>query len=136
MKKEQLIILKRELDLLKKHFKDCNLSDYNKKKLLSELESARVMKDDQLPEDAVCIDSEVEVREINSGQKFKFQIVLPSEANMKTNKVSVFAPISIALLGYRTGSQVQWEMPNGLKTFEILKVNHQRIKEEQVKISA
>lgn len=126
MKKEQLIITQKELDLLKKHLKDSNLSDYNKKQLLGELESAKIVKEEDLPEDVICIDSEVQFQETKSGQKFNFHIVLPAEANMKKNKISVFAPIGIALLGYRIGSMVQWEMPDGLKTFEILKVTHHK----------
>jgi len=126
MKTEQLMIIQKELDLLKKHLKASDLSEYNKQKLLAELESAQVMKEDELPADAICIDSVVEIQEVVSGQKFTFHLVLPSEANMKKNKISVFAPIGIAILGYRIGSKVQWEMPNGLKTFEILKVTHKK----------
>lgn len=120
------MIVQKELDLLKKHLRQSNLSDYNKQKLLAELDSAKVVREEELPEDAVCIDSEVEIQEVTSGQKFNFQIVFPSEANMRKNKISVFAPIGIALLGYRIGSQVQWEMPNGMKTFTILKVTHKQ----------
>lgn len=125
MKTVQLMIVKKELDLLKKHLKDSNLSDYNKTQLLAELDSAMVVKESELPDDAVCIGSEVEIQEVVTGKKYTFQIVLPAEANMKVNKMSVFAPIGTALLGYRTGSEVQWEMPDGLKTFSILKVSHQ-----------
>jgi regulator of nucleoside diphosphate kinase len=127
MKTEQLMIVKRELDLLKKHLKDSNLSAYNKNQLLAELESAKIVKEDELPEDAVCIGSEVEIQEVVSERKYTFQIVLPSQANMKENKMSVFAPIGTALLGYRVGSQVQWEMPDGMKTFNILKVSHKKL---------
>lgn len=127
METEQLMIVKKELDLLKKHLKDSNLSAYNKNQLLAELESAKIVKEDELPEDAVCIGSEVEIQEVVSERKYTFQIVLPSEANMKAHKMSVFAPIGTALLGYRTGAQVQWEMPDGMKTFNILKVSHKRL---------
>lgn len=126
MKTEQLIIVQKEMELLKKHLKDSNLSDYNKKKLLEELNSAKVVNEDELPGDAVCINSTVEIKESITGQKFTFEIVLPAEANMKKHKISVFAPIGIALLGYRVGSKVQWEMPDGLKTFSILNVNHNK----------
>ena len=128
METEKLMLVRRELDLLKKHLKASDLSDYNKKRLLNELKTAVVMKDDDLPEDAVCIDSKVDIKEVNGGQRFTFQIVLPSEANMQQKRISVFAPIGIALLGYRVGSKVQWEMPNGIKTFEILKVKHKEAK--------
>lgn len=106
MKTEQLMIVKKELDLLKKHLKDSNLSEYNKNQLLAELGSAKVVKEDELPDDAVCIGSEVEIQEVLSERKYTFQIVFPSEANMKENKMSVFAPIGTALLGYRVGSKV------------------------------
>ncbi|KIO76754.1 transcription elongation factor GreA [Pedobacter lusitanus] len=127
MKTEQLMIVKKELDLLKKHLKDSNLSAYNKNQLLAELGSAKVVSEAELPEDAVCIGSEVEIQETVSEKKYTFQIVLPAQANMKEHKMSVFAPIGTALLGYRVGAQVQWEMPDGMKTFNILSVSHKRI---------
>lgn len=129
MKTEQLIIVKKELELLKKHLLHSNLSEFNRNKLLAELKSAKIMKDEELPDDVVCLDSRIDIQEMTSKQKFTFHLVLPSEANMKHQKISVFAPIGIALLGYRTGAIVQWEMPNGLKTFEILKVTQHVSKE-------
>ena len=130
MKTEKLIILQRELDLLHTHLMRSNLSDFNKQKLLDELKSAKVMKDDKLPDDVVCLDSKVEIQDTETKKTFTFQIVLPSEANMTKNKISVFAPIGVALLGYRTGAMVQWEMPTGLKTFEILKVEQKKVVKE------
>lgn len=124
MKTEKLILVQRELDLLRKHFKASNLSDYNNKRLLSELNSAIVVKDEDLPIDIVCIDSEVEIRETVGGQKYKFRIVLSPEANIQNKQISVFSPMAIAILGYRIGSKVQWEMPAGIKTIEILQVRH------------
>ena len=126
MKTQQLIILKRELDLLEGHLKKSNLSEFNKQKLLGELKSAKVVKDDELPEDVVCLDSTVKICEEGIAKKFTFQIVLPSEANLKKNKISVFAPIGIALLGYQVGAHVSWEMPNGVKVFQILEVTHKK----------
>jgi regulator of nucleoside diphosphate kinase len=123
MKTEQLTIVQRDLDILKKHLRDSNLTDFNKRKLLMELESAHVVREDKLPEDTICINSVVQVREVVNKQSFIFQIVLPPNADVRKNKISVFAPIAIALLGYRKGSRIQWEMPNGMQEFEILKVN-------------
>lgn len=122
MKTEQLIIIKKELELLKKHLLHSNMSDFNRNKLLAELKSANVVKEQDLPADVVCLDSTINIQEMTTKQNFTFHLVLPSEANVKQNKISVFAPIGIALLGYRTGSVVKWEMPNGIKTFEILSV--------------
>lgn len=122
MSNDKLIILQKELDLLKTHLLHSNLSDFNKSKLLEELKSAQIV--DQLPEDVVCLRSFVEIQDIVSGHRFTFQLVLPQEANVRNNKISVFAPIGVALLGYRTGSKVQWEMPSGIRSFQILSVQH------------
>jgi regulator of nucleoside diphosphate kinase len=124
MKNEELYIAETELEILKKHLKASALSEHNKNQLLKELSSAKIFKDSELPDDAIRIDSRVEIEEEKSGKKFNFQIVQPAHANMKENKLSVFAPIGIALLGYRTGAMVQWEMPDGMKTFKILNVSH------------
>jgi regulator of nucleoside diphosphate kinase len=86
----QLIIQKKDKEILQTHLSKSQMSDFNKKRLITELKNALIVKDDALP--------------------------------AKQNKISVFAPIGIALLGYKVGSKVQWEMPNGLKTFEILGV--------------
>ncbi|SDD75469.1 regulator of nucleoside diphosphate kinase [Mucilaginibacter pineti] len=123
MKTEQLTITQGELDLLKKHLKNSDLTDFNKRKLLTELESAQVVAEDELPEDAICLNAVVQVQEVVGKQSFIFQIVLPLAADIKKNKISIFAPIAIALLGYRKGARIQWEMPNGMQEFEILKVN-------------
>ena len=131
MENERLVILQRDLDLLRTHLMHSNLSDFNKSRLLKELKTARIVK--VLPEDVVCLSSRVEIQEVVSKQKFTFQLVLPGEANMKFQKISVFAPMGIALLGYRTGSTVQWEMPSGLKTFEILHVHHAGHEEQEAK---
>ena len=86
---------------------------------MSQLASAQVVKEDELPGDAISLNSVVHVQERKSKQNFIFQIVLPSSADVRKKKVSVFSPIAIALLGYRKGSTTKWEMPGGLQEFEI-----------------
>lgn len=117
-----LLISKSDFDLLQLHLtrSGSNLSDFNKTKLKEELKSAKVVKDKDLPENIASLNSIVGIKNIETGQTFKFQLVLPGEANFKQQKVSVFAPIGVALLGYPIGSEIQWEMPDGLKTFEII----------------
>jgi len=126
MENVQLTISKSDFELLQNHLNlSSKLSNFNKKKLTEELKNAKVLKDSELPNDVVTLNSYVEIEEVDTHQVFKFQLVNPAEANMKSNKLSVLAPIGVALLGYRTGAKVQWEMPNGLKTFKIVKVTQE-----------
>ncbi len=123
MKLQALTLVQRELDLLKKYLQESILTDFNKKKLASEIASAQVVDEGNLPEDVISVNSVVHVEEHKKGQSFIFQIVPPGSADAKKNKISVFAPISIALLGYRKGATVQWEMPGGMQQFSVLKVS-------------
>ncbi|PTS92038.1 transcription elongation factor GreA, partial [Pedobacter sp. HMWF019] len=120
----QLIITRKEYDLLSNHLKlSSRLSDFNKDKLHNELKSAKIVTKDNLPEDAIVLDSLVTIQDEETAQEFTFHLVTPEEANMRLNKLSVLAPIGIALLGYTSGARVDWEMPTGVKKFKIIKVS-------------
>lgn len=123
MKNAQLILSKSDHELLKNHLKlSANLSEFNKVKLTIELKTARVISTEDLPDDVVSENSFVEIQDIESGRIFDFHLVNPKDADVKTNRLSVLAPIGVALLGYRPGIEVEWEMPNGLKVFRIVRV--------------
>ena len=123
MENTQLIIPQKEYDLLTNHLKlSSKLSDFNKNKLNNELKTAKIVKRDSLPDDVIVIDSLVTIQDVKSGQEFSFHLVTPEEANMKLHKLSVLAPIGIALLGYSSDALVDWEMPDGVKQFKVKKV--------------
>lgn len=124
MVKEQIIIGEREHLLLEKHLKTSNMSKHNNEKLANELKNAKVVNVQDIPEKAIILNSIVEIEETVSKRTFSFQIVLPEEADIKENKISVFTPMGIALIGYLEGSFVEWEMPNGIQKFKINKVEH------------
>ncbi len=132
MESTPLIIPKREYDLLVNHLKlSTKLSDFNKKKLNTELKTAKIVKKELLPDNVVVIDSLVTIQDVKSGKEFTFHLVAPEEANMKKQKLSVLAPIGIALLGYTSEAIIDWEMPDGVKQFRIKSVTRH---EDEVKV--
>ncbi|MCQ6958048.1 GreA/GreB family elongation factor [Mucilaginibacter aquariorum] len=122
MKIQQLIMPVKEHELLKKHCAHADLCDYNLKKLTAELAAANVIPKNQLPGDVVCFGAAIKFREVLSGKHYAFSIVEPHEADIGQHKMSALAPLSIALLGYPKGAFVDWQMPGGVMTFEILDV--------------
>ncbi len=119
------MISRKNLDLLKTHLKSStNLSAFNQLKLKDELKNAVVLKSEELPEDVITLYSEVRFKDMETGQEFNYQLVNPNQANMREGKLSIYVPIGIALFGYRTGAEIQWEMPNGLRTFKVLDVKN------------
>ena len=129
MKNAQLILSKSDHELLNNHLKlSTVLSEFNRKKLSVELKTARVISVEDLPDDVVSENSYVEIQDIESGRTFDFHLVNPKDANIKTNRLSLLAPIGVALLGYRPGVEVDWEMPNGLRVFRIMHVERRAAK--------
>ncbi|MDR6782421.1 regulator of nucleoside diphosphate kinase [Pedobacter africanus] len=123
METKSLSLSKSDFKLLKEHLEKSNMSAYNKEKLQAELKSATIYSEEELPGDVVCLKSEARIANVKTGKEFTFTLVMPEEANIKVQKVSVFAPIGIALFGYRTGDSINWEMPDGIQEFKILEVN-------------
>jgi regulator of nucleoside diphosphate kinase len=123
METKSLSLSKSDFKLLKEHLEKSNMSAYNKEKLQAELKSATIYAESELPDDVVCLKSEARIANVKTGKEFTFTLVMPEEANIKVQKVSVFAPIGIALFGYRTGDSISWEMPDGIQEFKILEVN-------------
>ena len=119
-----IILSKGIYQLIKSHLKQKNqLSDFNKKKLEMEIKSAKIVPGKEMPEDVVSINTNVQVKDIETENEFAFDLVSPGEAKVKNNKFSALSDIGLALIGYRVGEEVHWEMPDGLKRFRIEQVS-------------
>jgi regulator of nucleoside diphosphate kinase len=90
--------------------------------LEDELERAIVVGADQIAADVVTLHSQVLVRDIETGALREYTLVSPVLANLASGHISVLAPLGTALLGYRQGDEVVWEMPGGLRRLRIEKV--------------
>lgn len=81
--------------------------------LLDELERAEVITEDRVNESVVTMNSTVQIQDIETGKEFTYTIVYPEFANSEANRISILAPIGTALLGYKIGDTVEWEVPAG-----------------------
>ncbi|MHA3788968.1 GreA/GreB family elongation factor [Flavobacterium hauense] len=97
--------------------------DKEVKQLSRELDRAVVNKTEPI-DTVVKIGSNVEIEDIKTGQRLKVNIVLPQNSNIKEGKISVFAPLSIALIGFKINDKVVWEMPAGVKNIKIITVSN------------
>ncbi|RYG16574.1 MAG: transcription elongation factor GreA [Chitinophagaceae bacterium] len=122
MNTKSIQLSKSDFKFLSEHFEKAIMSEYNKSRLRTEIKNAVVYNDDELPHDVVSLNKEATIISTENGKEFNFSLVRPSEANMAQKKVSIFAPISIALIGYQEGDLIKWEMPDGIKEFKIVGV--------------
>lgn len=89
--------------------------------LQQEIKSAQIVSDDSITEDIIQLNSKFEVVELSSGKRMNFQLVLPHQADLKQNKISILSPLGVALIGFRKGMTIEWVLPGGLKK---LQINH------------
>lgn len=94
------------------------------KLLMEELDRGNIVEDNALENDIIRINSEVIIEDMSTQKQMKFQIVLPSQANIKENKYSILVPLSVAIIGFKVNDQVDWELPAGNKTLRVIAVNN------------
>lgn len=87
--------------------------------LKSELERALVMDATDVPADVITMHTRVRVFDLSSGEHREYELVFPADADVSMHRISVLAPLGTALLGYREGDEVEWEMPGGLRRLRI-----------------
>lgn len=79
--------------------------------LLSELERARVVADEAVPQDVVRMGSVVEFEA--DGDRKRVTLVFPPEADIAVGKVSVLTPVGAALIGLAKGQSIAWTARDG-----------------------
>ncbi|MGQ0834181.1 MAG: nucleoside diphosphate kinase regulator [Gammaproteobacteria bacterium] len=92
--------------------------------LQAELERAVLVDRCEVPADVVTMHARVWLQDMTSGERVEYTLAFPSDADLTANRVSVLAPLGTALLGYREGDEVEWQMPGGLRKLRLLQVMH------------
>lgn len=124
--KNQLVLRQDDYKLLTAYLNNWNGNTVVERKstqaLQEELKRARLVDKDNFPADAVRLNSRVKIKAEGREDVMELVLVMPDKADMKARKVSVTAPVGAALIGFRQGQQVSWQVPAGKKTFKILEV--------------
>jgi regulator of nucleoside diphosphate kinase len=87
-----------------------------------ELDRAEIVSEEALPADVVAMYSTVRLVDLDTDAEHVYTVVYPHEADADRGRISVLAPIGTAVLGYRTGDVVEWEVPSGRRRFRIAAV--------------
>ena len=106
-----------------KQFK--SISDSEAENLIKELNSAKIVEPQEIPDNVVTMNSIVKVSFLNTNKQVEFQIVYPHQANLKDNKISIFSPIATALIGYKVKDEIEWIVPAGLTKIRIDNIIYQ-----------
>ena len=93
--------------------------------LAAELERGQVVPTDELPPDVITMNSRVRLIDLDTGEETVYTLVLPEDADIDQNRISVLAPIGTGMLGYRAGDVFEWKVPGGKRRLKVAGVLHQ-----------
>ena len=122
---DRIIVSREDVARLRAVLGSRNESAHDREHLLDlreELERARIVQEEAMPADVVTLRSEVRVRDVETGVSRDYTVVLPADADVSSGHISVLAPLGTALLGYREGDEVEWQMPAGVRRLTITRV--------------
>ena len=84
--------------------------------------TARIIDESQLDTSKVLVLSTVKLLNKMNKQHMTFTLVAESEADLKTNKISVNSPIGKGLLGKTVGDVAEIKVPNGVLELEVIEI--------------
>lgn len=97
----------------------------NLTKLAAELARAQVVPSAQVPAEVITMNSTVCLEDLDSGEEMTYTLVFPNEADIDQHKISVLAPIGMAMLGYRIGDTLEWKVPDGISRLKVKRILYQ-----------
>ena len=88
----------------------------------AEIKRAERVDPKKITPEFVTMNSEFEVTDLDSNKLMNLKLVYPKDADFKIGHVSVLSPLGSALLGYKAGDTISFEVPKGEKKIRINKI--------------
>jgi transcription elongation factor GreA len=84
--------------------------------------SAQTLDPERIPIDHVGIGSYAKVEDLDFGDDFEVRVVASIESDPSRDLISNESPMGMALLGAEKGETVQFETPDGKKSYKVLSI--------------
>ncbi|AGF46699.1 transcription elongation factor GreA [Candidatus Kinetoplastibacterium desouzaii TCC079E] len=77
-----------------------------------------------LSEGKVVFGATVNIEDLNSKEKYSYQIVGDAEADIKLNLISISSPMARAMIGKEEGDIIEVRAPSGNYEYEIIEISY------------
>jgi regulator of nucleoside diphosphate kinase len=123
MERKHLYLSDEDMATLREVIGDARRSGYEPRedlnKLEEELTSMKVIAEQQVPRDVVTMNSQVRLKNLDSGDEFELALVFPEQADLDQDRISVLAPLGMAVLGRKVGEVFDWVIPSGRHHYRV-----------------
>lgn len=89
------------------------LSEKHVLSLEDELTEAHIISYDEMPNSIVTMNTRLKVKNLESGDSMELTLVYPKNADIRENRISILAPLGVALIGEQVGDTVAVRLPSG-----------------------
>lgn len=87
------------------------------------LDRSELVSSNAVDADVVTMNSQVALRDLDTGESYRWTLCYPPRADALAGFISVLSPAGAGLLGRRTGSIARWTTPGGFdKAAEVLEI--------------
>ena len=118
-----------DLDRLQKLVEEASRSDLRGRdylaRLQAELERAQVVRPEAVSEAVVTMNSTVVVLDVNTQQEETYTLVFPEDADANRGRISILAPVGMAMMGYQVGDTFDSPVPDGLRRLQVKEILYQ-----------
>jgi len=102
-----------------------NLSLLEHAPLQEALVGAAIVASDAVPPEVITLQSQAVVNDKATGERRLVTLVYPAEAHEAPGRISVIAPLGVALLGASAGQTIECDSADGLLRLSVVDVVHQ-----------
>lgn len=127
MKNQAICITKRDMQRLRSLLDNPDLMRQKPylEQLERELDRAAVVESSEIPADTITMNSTTLLVDIETGEEMILTLVYPDHAYIPEGRISVLAPVGMAILGCRQGETVKWEVPEGIRAWRVDSILYQ-----------
>lgn len=93
--------------------------------LEQEIERAAIVEPTEVSADTITMNSTARLVDIKTHEELIFTVVYPDCANIAEGRISVLAPIGMAILGCSEGELVEWEVSDDIRSLKVDRVLYQ-----------
>ena len=120
IKKSEVERLRRLVESARKFL--CQRDLAHLERLEERLDEADVVQGNEIPSGVVAINSKVRVRDLDAGREQFYTLVFPREADVAKGRISILAPIGVALLGGQVGDIIEPRVPHGVRRLKVQEI--------------
>ncbi|MDX2138761.1 MAG: nucleoside diphosphate kinase regulator [Chloroflexota bacterium] len=121
MKNQAICITNRDMKRLRNLLDNPDLIQQRPylEQLERELDRANVIESSEIPADTITMNSTALLIDLKTGEEMILTLVYPDHAYIPEGRISVLAPVGMAILGCRQGETVEWEVPDGIRSLRV-----------------